>query len=144
MQPLQLYGKIDNVGKMDITNRQRLVEWCVQNSGKNIRIRFDRAGAKRSLPQNSYYWGIVIREITIRLHELGHQGIEDETVHELMKLKFNHELVINDATGEYMELPKTTTDLTKTEFAEYVDRIRQWASEFLSINIPDPQPGDIQ
>jgi hypothetical protein len=40
--------------------------------------------------------------------------------------------------GEVLELPKSTTALTKTQFAEYVDNIRMWAVGFLGINIPDP------
>lgn len=143
MKGLLLYGTIDQDGILNIQNRNRLKQWCWDNPNKDIRIRFDRKGSKRSLNQNAYYWGIVIREITIRLHELGHQEIEDETVHEMMKTKFNNEALVNSTTGEYIEIPKTTADLTKAEFADYVDRIRQWASEFLSINIEDPKPGDL-
>lgn len=90
MPALLLYGTIDDTGAMKIINRDRLTEWCHRNKGKNVRIRFDRKGSKRSLPQNAYYWGVVIREIAIRLHDLGHQDVDDETVHEIMKLKFNN------------------------------------------------------
>ncbi|HEX6427977.1 MAG TPA: recombination protein NinB [Niastella sp.] len=143
MKPLLLYGTINQEGILNIQNRDRLKHWCWDNPGKEIRIRFAPKGVKRSLPQNAYYWGVVIREITIALHDLGHQDVDDETVHEIMKMKFNNEQVVNEQTGEVMDLPKSTTDLTKTEFAEYVDRIRQWASEFLSIDIPGPKPSDL-
>jgi hypothetical protein len=137
MEKLSLYGSIDEAGKLSIHNRQRLLEWAQQHPGKNVVIKFERKGSKRSSPQNRYYWGVVIREITIRLRELGHQWLNDEDVHDMMKLKFNHEQIVSEE-GEVLELPKSTTALTKTQFAEYVDNIRMWAVGFLGINIPDP------
>ncbi len=137
MEKLELYGSIDEKGALSIHNRQRLLEWARQYPGKNVVIKFERKGSKRSSPQNRYYWGIVIKEITLRLRELGHQWLTDEDVHDMMKLKFNYEQIVSEQ-GEVLELPKSTTTLTKTQFAEYVDNIRQWAAGFLSINIPDP------
>lgn len=137
MNKLELYGSIDEKGALSIHNRQRLLEWARQYPGKNVIIKFERKGSKRSSPQNRYYWGIVIKEITLRLRELGHQWLTDEDVHDMMKLKFNYEQIMSEQ-GEVLELPKSTTTLTKTQFAEYVDNIRMWASGFLGINIPDP------
>lgn len=137
MEKLELYGSIDEKGSLSIHNRQRLLEWARQYPGKNVVIKFERKGSKRSSPQNRYYWGVVIREITIRLRELGHQWLNDEDVHDMMKLKFNHEQIVSEE-GEVLELPKSTTALTKTQFAEYVDNIRMWAAGFLGIDIPDP------
>jgi len=137
MEKLSLYGSIDEKGALSIQNRQRLIEWAKQYPGKNVVIKFERKGSKRSSPANRYYWGVVIKEITIRLRDLGHQWLTDEDVHDMMKLKFNHEQIVSEE-GEVLELPKSTTTLTKTQFAEYVDNIRMWAAGFLSINIPDP------
>lgn len=137
MEPLELYGHIDESGKVQIHNRHRLEEWARQNTDKNIRVRFERKGKKRSNPQNRYYFGVVIKEITLRLRELGHQEIDDDTVHEMMKIKFNYEPLTSEH-GEVLEIPKSTTGLTTVQFIEYMDRIRQWAAGFLSINIPDP------
>lgn len=139
MQPLELYGTISNEGKLTIINRERLLEWCRDCKGKNVLIKLSRRSAKRTLPQNAYYWSVVIGEITIRLRELGHQHLSPETVHEMMKMKFNYEREINEATGEVLDIPKTTTVLNKLEFSEYIENIRQWAAQFLSINIPDPE-----
>lgn len=137
MNKLELFGSISDKGEMQIHNKARLKEWARQFPGKNVVIKFERKGSKRSSPANRYYWGVVIREITIRLRELGHQWVNDEDVHDIMKLKFNYERIVSE-DGEVLELPKSTTTLTKTQFAEYVDNIRMWAAGFLSINIPDP------
>lgn len=137
MEALILNGNIDESGILHVHNRQRLQEWARQHPNKNIVIKFERKGSKRSSPQNRYYHGVVIKEITLRLRELGHTWINDEDVHELMKLKFNYEQVVSEH-GEVLELPKSTATLTKTQFAEYVDKIRMWAADFLSISIPGP------
>jgi hypothetical protein len=137
MEKLELFGSIDDKGTLSIHNRQRLLEWARQYPGKNVVIKFERKGSKRSSPQNRYYWGCVIKEITLRLRDLGHQWLTDEDVHDMMRLKFNYEQVVSEE-GEVLELPKSTTTLTKTQFAEYVDNIRMWASGFLGIDIPDP------
>lgn len=137
IEPLELYGHIDEQGKIHIHNRQRLEEWARVHPRKNIIIKFDNKGKKRSLPQNRYYWGVVIKEITLRLRELGHQELDDDTVHEMMKIKFNY-TPMTSAEGEVLEIPKSTTGMTTTQFIEYMDRIRQWAAGFLDIDIPDP------
>lgn len=137
MEKLELNGTIDEKGIFTLHNRQRFEEWCRRYAGKSVAIRFERRGTKRSDPANRYYWGVVIKEIAIRLRDLGNDWLTDEDVHDLMKLKFNHEDVIS-AEGELLEVPKSTAILTKTQFSEYVDRVRMWASGFLEINIPDP------
>lgn len=137
MEKLQLNGHIDEAGVLQVHNRDLLLKWAKSYPGKNVVIKFERKGSKRSSPQNRYYWGVCIREITIRLRELGHEWLTDEDVHDMMKLKFNHEQIVSEE-GEVLELPKSTTTLTKTQFAEYVDNIRMWAAGFLNINIPDP------
>jgi hypothetical protein len=137
MNKLDLNADIDDQGVFTLHNRNRFVQWCNDNIGKNIRVRFTRQYGQRSSPQNRYYWGVVIKEIGIRLRDLGNQWLEDEDVHTMMKLKFNHEAVVSEE-GEVLELPKSTTSLTTVEFMEYIDRIRQWASGFLNIHIPEP------
>jgi hypothetical protein len=137
MEKLELYGSIDESGKLSIHNRQRLLAWAKEYPGKEVVIKFERKGTKRSSPANRYYWGVCIREITIRLRELGHQWITDEDVHDMMKIKFNYERIVSEH-GETLELPKSTTGLTKMQFFEYVENIRMWAAGFLGIDIPDP------
>lgn len=137
MERLELYGHITDTGQFVLNNRQRFIEWANKYPGKDVAVRFERKSSKRSDPANRYYWGCCVREVTIRLRELGHDWMTDESCHEFLKLKFNCEQVIGEG-GEVMELPKSTASLTKSQFAEYVDRIRMWAADFLCINILDP------
>ena len=80
----------------------------------------------RSTSQNSYYWGVLVKHIS---EETGYS--EDET-HAKLAYKF---LLIKDSKTPYV---KSTTKLSTTEFEEYNEKIRQWASSFLSLSLPLP------
>lgn len=134
MQKLELTGHIDDQGKMTIHHLPALEEWARQNPGRNILVKFERRGAKRSLPQNRYYHGIVVQSVMLGLREIGYSLSHDET-HYFLKQKFNPVQVPNK-DGLAIELPGTTTELNKIEFGEYIERIAQWAAEYLSIEIP--------
>lgn len=134
MQKLELTGHIDDNGVMTIHHRPALMEWAAQNPGRNIIVKFEKRGSKRSLPQNRYYHGIVVQSVMLGLREIGYHISHDET-HFFLKQKFNPVQVPGNG-GAVIELPGTTTQLNKIEFSEYIERIAQWAAEYLSIEIP--------
>lgn len=136
MQKLELTGHIDDNGLMVIHHNQALAEWANQNKGRNILVKFERRGAKRSLPQNRYYHGIVVQSVMLGLREIGYSLSHDET-HFFLKQKFNSVQVPGNG-GAVIDLPGTTTQLNKIEFGEYIERIAQWAAEYLSIAIEPP------
>lgn len=136
MNKLELYGTIDETGAFTLQNRNRFQEWCMLNRNKNVRIRFERRGKKRSLPQNSYYHGVVVQEVKLGLLGIGYDMTADE-VHFFLKQKFNT-VQMPGKDGLMIEVPGSTTDLTTVAFCEYVDRIAQWAAEYLGIHIPMP------
>jgi hypothetical protein len=46
---------------------------------------------------------------------------------------------VADADGVVIsEMAGSTTKMNKEQFGEYIDRITQWAAEFLQIAIPSP------
>lgn len=92
---------------------------------------------KRSSQQNRYYFGIVVPLLQNAFKDYGHQLTKEET-HDFLKGKFNYLEVVNEETGEFIAIPKTTTGLNKEQFSEYIEKIQIWASQFLNIVIPDP------
>jgi len=85
----------------------------------------------RTIKQNDYYWGVVIRMIA---DETGHSS---EEIHELMKSMFLKDILI--IKNEVYFTNKSTTLLNTKQFSkDYVDRIKLWALDKLNINIPDP------
>lgn len=104
--------------------------------GKPIEVTLERATNKRTHPQNSYYWAVIVKMLSL---ETGHN---QEEMHEILKYKFNPlaKGIVNKKTGEIEELiiGHTTTNLSTIEFGEYCEKIRAWAAEFLNVNIPEP------
>lgn len=134
MEKLELFANVDDKGVMHIHNRQRLQEWTRQNIGKSILIRLERKGSKRSLPQNNFYHGIVIQEVKLGLKQIGYD-MTNEEVHFFLKQKFNPIMIANKE-GEGIEVPGSTTQLTKSGFSEYIEKIAQWSAEYLGVVIP--------
>lgn len=119
-------------------NRNQLTEAIKSFEGKTITISIEKTKNKRSNPQNSYYFGIVIPILKDALKEAGYTMTNDN-VHELLKLKFLKETILTDEnTGECIERIKSTTELSTTGFMEYILQIQQWCSEFFAVVIPDP------
>jgi len=106
-------------------NRARLKDDLAKNVGKIYRI--ERPESKRSLSQNSYYWlflGIIARE----------HGDDPEALHEHFKQRFAPRK-FGKVKGQEVQFHKSTTQMTKSEFGEYLDRI---AAE-CEVPLPNPK-----
>ena len=106
-----------------VEDYQRLIE---RLEGKQIDLRLGKRRKPRSLPQNAYYWGVVIALFAEAL------GYEPEELHDALKIKFL------TRRGE-SELPTvaSTADLDTAEFTDYIERVRRLAAEH-GCYIPDP------
>lgn len=139
MPRLSYIGQIQN-GKLILNSprRQKMTaDIAGMRDGRMVEIEL-RPLPRRSNPQNAYYWGVVIALIMEELQKLGHEVNADQT-HEVLKSKFNSKPLCN-ADGELIgEIGETTTLMNKTEFGEYLDKIKRWAATYLNLNIPDPE-----
>ncbi len=109
-------------------NRTRFKQFLRENKGKWIRI--EKPKSLRSNRQNSYYWAY----LEIISHETGNLA---EDLHEFFRIKLLPKkfVVIHGKQGDYeIEKRKSTTELSKTEFGEYLDKI----SAVTEIALPDP------
>lgn len=108
---------------------------------KNLQLRVDNmplcpkchfkwVSTIRSNPQNRYYFGVCVDLIS------EHTGFTQEEVHEILKHKFLAKRVL--LAQEYVDITKTTTELSTSEFKHYIEQIQRWASMELSIVLPDP------
>lgn len=92
---------------------------------------------KRSVNQNAYYWDTVIGLCLIGYTDAGWR-MDKNQVHEELKKMFLKEDVVNEITGEVKTIQRDSKGLSTVEFMEYIDKIQQFAAEYLSITIPDP------
>jgi septal ring factor EnvC (AmiA/AmiB activator) len=103
---------------------------------KEFTFTLEKKRSKRSNEQNRYYWGVVVPLVKQGLTELGYI-VNIESTHDFIKSEFNYKEIVNQNTGEIKKLPNSTTQLTKTEFSDMIERVKQWASEWCGIYIPD-------
>lgn len=129
-------------GRLKLTNKAGFINDMAVFEGKDLVLTVERKRKKRSLQQGRYYWGCVVPIIRQGLIDAGWERDKigsSEQVHELLKYLFCKKIeVFNEDTGEVLELPATTTQLSTTEMMEYLEDIKKWAAEFLGVYIPDP------
>lgn len=109
---------------------------CLKNGKYQMTIKDIR---KRSVPQNSYYWGVIVEEVRKGLYEIGYQEVQTAAdAHLFIKTMHLRKEFINIKTGEMFQAEGSTTELSIPEFNEFIERVIQWAAEWLGISIPSP------
>jgi hypothetical protein len=93
----------------------------------------------RSLPQNKYYWKVVVPLVRQGLYEAGFEEIkENEDAHEVMKQVHLTRKMENKKNGDVIPIAGSTAKLSIPEFNIYIETICRWAAEYLGIVIPSP------
>ena len=121
-------------------NREQIKQAIASFEGKEIIISIDKSKKTRSSNQNSYYWGVCIPLIQSGLKDATGEFRSSENIHYNILLPlFSPSLeIINTDTGQILSERMSSSEMTTVQFMEYVMEIQKWASEFLNINIPDP------
>ena len=92
----------------------------------------------RSIPENKFYWGVVV---DILSNDLGYPKNE---IHEILKEMFLREpKYIKTKEGvKEVWITKSTAKLTVPEFEAYIEEIRVWSAMNLGIMIPEPNENE--
>lgn len=98
----------------------------------------------RTTPQNAYLWAVVYPMLLTGLQQTGWEFTNCEQVHQFFKQHVAGEHIINYKTGEVVTLPNSTAAMTTQEFETYIDRLRNYADQYLNIEIPEPQKETLQ
>jgi len=94
--------------------------------GNSYVIDIHKASKKRSLPQNKYYWSVIV---DLFAQNTGYS--KEESHQELAGMFLKYE-----AHGK--EFVRSTTVLNTLEFEQYTEKCRMWMSEMLGIHVPLP------
>lgn len=80
----------------------------------------------RSAAQNSFYWAM----LTAISEQIRPGKTHDRDVwHEYFKTLFLPTRMVELPGNQLIELPATTTNLSKSDFSQYVDKVSAWAME---------------
>ena len=133
---IQYNGKVSANG-LKIYNRGQFDKDILMFLDKEITLTIERKKKKRSIEQNSYYWGVVVPLVKEGLIDVGYRvGLEQS--HNYLRDHFAKGELVNEKTGEILPIKLSTTDMTTTDFMGYIEQIQQWSAEYLNIQIPDP------
>jgi len=120
-------GQLNN-GKLNIYNRDKFDSYLRGQKNGEVSLELIRHRLKRSVNQNAYYWGVVIKTLA------DHFGYFPEEMHDALKCKF----LIKGTIGNLV-IPRSTADLYTDEFfKDYVDRIVIWAAVEHEITVEPP------
>ena len=100
--------------------------------GRRVLLIVTDAQAKRNSAQNRRYWGLVLKTIAEQAWVNGQQFNAD-TWHEYLARKFG---VCEDVTlpdGEIITRRKSTTNMSVSEFATYMDHCEAYAAQELGV-----------
>ena len=94
--------------------------------GKRVEVTVAKFRKKRTLDQNNYYW-LILDMIS---KETGQDPL---SLHQAFKFRFSRKITVKG-----LVVPESTKAKDTIEFTDYIEQIREWAREFLNMNIPDP------
>lgn len=135
---LQYTGTV-NAGRLHIRNRKAFDSDLLYFNGKEVLITIEKKKSKRSSPQNRYLHGPVLDIIRQGLLDAGfNEARSKDWVKDLVKFKFLKYEVVNEHTGEIITAVRGTSELTKSEFNDFIADLTQWCAEFLNVQIPEP------
>jgi phage pi2 protein 07 len=131
LDKIEYYGRVKD-GQLFIGKRKDFDEAIKRFEGREVEVIVQKKRFIRSVQQNRLWW--LYMDI---LHKK--LGYSKEEVHELCKFRFLKREKVIESTGEVMEYLESTTRLTRTQFAETIDKLVQWAAE---MNIVMPLPNE--
>lgn len=94
----------------------------------------------RSLDQNGWLFGCIYPMLLEALLNEGWEFTDVDQVHEFFKSQMTADKVINKHTGEIIEFPGSTASMDTLTFSTYCEKLRDYAIEYLNLEIPDPDP----
>lgn len=129
-------GKISESGLIGTDGRLRIPmdrvnAWCAEHKGERVVIRFEAAAPGSSELQLAYYFNYIVPTIQTALLETGERKTEKQ-----VDLWLRQQCAVcTSGWGDLME----AREMSKTDFSEYIEWLKQFAAENLSVYIEDPR-----
>lgn len=109
----------------------RLNAFFAEHKGERVVVRFEAAAPGSTAAQLAYYFNYIIPTIQTALWETGERKTERQTDVWLRKQC----AVCTSGWGDLMEAGQ----MSKTDFSEFLEWLKQFAAENLSVYIEDPR-----
>jgi len=130
-------ARVEN-GKLIHYSLDRLKEWYKKYEGQDVAITIEKWSSVRSIQQNAYLHGVAFKLIADEI------GATLSNAKEWTKIKLGFYEISNvSVDGNDIYKLKETSQLSKKEFNEFVDLIREFAQLELNVFIPLPNEVDL-
>ena len=137
MKQIKILSRVDESGQLK-RNRKFIADAIKSFSGKEIEIIIKRKYKQRSNQQNAFYWGYTLPFFQNLFNEAWGEIRPIEEIHEILKATCNYTEIPNPATGEVQRIPRSTTELTTSEWMDFELQMEQFAMDFFNATLPKP------
>lgn len=124
-------ARVSEKGEVVFADPQAWRAAVARHKGRDVFVTVVRQQHLRTMPQNRYYWSVVVETVA------GYIGETRDDTHELLKAKFLPQRDIELLEGQRLQMPPSTRGLTIEQFTAYIDAVRTWAAQFLGLSIPE-------
>ena len=129
-QPIPVFvGQVTAQGRLHLEQRGMFRRWLSSLAGKDVELVVRRRRKQRSLQQNAYYHGVIVKILA------DHFGYRPAELHAALKYEF---LRVDPDDRRPLATVRSTTSLSTVEFEDFQERVRQWALEEHEVLIPLP------
>jgi len=90
--------------------------------------------------QFSYLYSVCYPLSMVALNDAGYEFVNVDQVDLFWKSMFANKEVMNRETGEVLKIPLSKSEFVTIQEMTYCNAIRNYCSEYLNANIPDPDP----
>jgi hypothetical protein len=108
--------------------------------GDRVEVTLKPYKATRSQRANRYLWGVVY-ELMAKDQEMTAEEIHDAMVERFLPNEHKRIAFFNRLTGECLEVEtdgRRSSKLTGELFFDFVERVREFARDFLNVQTPEP------
>lgn len=116
-------------GKLSDASRQIMANVISTFAGKWIKIAVSERKEKRSLDQNSYYWGVIVPHVRKVRFESG-DPLTAEQVHEDLLAQFAPSVTMKRLDGAIYTRPMRSKEMSVAEMATYITAITETMAAF--------------
>jgi len=127
-------------GKINTSVRELIREY-IRSVPKDLtlKISLEVLRKKRSLPQNAYYWGVVVPYYKKWFEDTQGTILSAEETHNILKVAVGKMVrVVTLPNGNVYETVDTSTKLNTAQWEVYMSQCRMFASQFCDMIIPLP------
>jgi len=131
-------GFVDDAGHFAIDRQAEFRAALKAFAGQEVVVTVEPRYGKRSLAQNSWLWGVALPLIA---DHCGYDHHEHERLHyDLLAVRFGTITLEPELPGAPARVvpSRTSSQLNKREFTEYMDWLARYAADTLGVVIPLP------